>query len=246
MAALSALEPAPAFFARVLERAGPSLTAFEILPRIGVEFVLRHGSHGRDPFASPYPWYALFDLTSPREGEDLPRLAESVLGEGVEAGEIDSAVIAASLAQGEELWHLRESMSEVQKHEGGSIKHDIAVPVARVPEFVARANQLVELMIPGARPVPFGHLGDGNIHYNVSQPPSMDRAIFLNNWEALNAAVHEIVLDLGGSISAEHGIGRLKRDLLPHAKDPVEIALMRKIKDVFDPNGILNPGKLLR
>src|SRR4029078_9956255 len=136
-------------------------------------------------------------------------------------------------------------MSEVQKQEGGSIKHDIAVPVARVPEFVARANQLVELLIPGSRPVPSGHLGDGNIHYNVSQPPGMDRAIFLNYWEALNAAVHEIVLDLGGSISAEHGIGRLKRDLLPHAKSVIEVELMRKIKAAFDPNEILNPGKLL-
>ena len=245
MAGLSALEIAPAFFTRTLERAGPALTAFEILPRIGVEFVLSYGNHVRDPFALPYPWYVLFDLTSPREGEELSRLAESVLGEGVEAGEIDSAVVASSLAQSEELWRLRELMSEVQKHEGGSIKHDIAVPVASVPEFVVRANQLVELMIPGARPVPFGHLGDGNIHYNVSQPPGMDRAIFLNNWEALNAAVHEIVLDLGGSISAEHGIGRLKRDLMPHAKEPVELELMRKIKAVFDPHAILNPGKLL-
>jgi len=245
MTGLSALETSPAFFTRAFERSGPALTAFEIMPRIGLEFVLRHGSSVRDPFASPYPWYVLFDLTSPREGEELSRLAESVLGEGLAAGEIDSAVIASSLAQGEELWRLRELMSEVQKAEGGSIKHDIAVPVARVPELVARANQLVELLIPGARPVPFGHLGDGNIHYNVSQPPGMDRAIFLNYWEALNAAVHEIVLDLGGSISAEHGIGRLKRDLLPHAKQPLELELMRKIKAVFDPNGILNPGKLL-
>jgi FAD/FMN-containing dehydrogenase len=199
----------------------------------------------RDPFPSAYPWYAVFELTSPRQGEELARLAETLLGEGVEAGEIDSAVVAASLAQAEELWRLRELMSEVQKHEGGSIKHDIAVPVARVPEFVTRANQLVELMIPGARPVPFGHLGDGNIHYNVSQPPGMGRAIFLSFWEALNAAVYEIVLDLGGSISAEHGIGRLKRNLLPHAKQPLELELMRKIKAAFDPNGILNPGKLL-
>ena len=164
-------------------------------------------------------WYVLFELSSPREGDDVAGLAETLLGEGIEAGEIGDAVIASSLAQERELWRLRELMSEVQKHEGGSIKHDVAVPVARVPEFIARANQLVELMIPGARPVPFGHLGDGNIHYNVSQPPSMDRAVFLANWEALNAAVHEIVLDLGGSISAEHGIGRLKRDLLRHAKD---------------------------
>jgi FAD/FMN-containing dehydrogenase len=245
MAGLAALETAPAFFARALEQAGPSLTAFEIMPRIGIEFVLRHAAPARDPFAEAHPWYALFELTSPRQGEELARLAESVLSQGIEAGEIASAVVAASLAQAQDLWRLREMMSEVQKHEGGSIKHDIAVPVARVPEFVARANQLVALMIPGARPVPFGHLGDGNIHYNVSQPPGMDRAIFLSQWEALNAAVYEIVLDLGGSISAEHGIGRLKRDLLPHAKQPVEIELMRKIKAVFDPNGILNPGKLL-
>ena len=245
MAAMSALESAPAFFARVLERAGPMLTAFEIMPRIGVDFVLRHGSGVRDPFPSPYPWYVLFELTSPFEGNGLRRLAETLLNEGIETGEIDNAVIASSLTQAAELWRLRELMSEVQKEEGGSIKHDVAVPVARVPELVARANQLVELMIPGARPVPFGHLGDGNIHYNVSQPLGMDRSIFLSSWETLNAAVHEIVLDLGGSISAEHGIGRLKRDLLPHAKQPLELELMRKIKSAFDPNGILNPGKLL-
>ena len=245
MAAMSALESAPAFFARVLERAGPMLTAFEIMPRIGVDFVLRHGSGVRDPFPSPYPWYVLFELTSPFEGDGLRRLAETLLNEGIETGEIDNAVIASSLTQAAELWRLRELMSEVQKEEGGSIKHDVAVPVARVPELVARANQLVELMIPGARPVPFGHLGDGNIHYNVSQPLGMDRSIFLSSWETLNAAVHEIVLDLGGSISAEHGIGRLKRDLLPHFKQPLELELMRKIKSAFDPNGILNPGKLL-
>jgi FAD/FMN-containing dehydrogenase len=246
MAGLNALETAPAFFARALERAGPALTAFEIMPRIGLDFVLRHANAVRDPFPSPHHWYALFELTSPREGAGLAQLAESLLAGGLEAGEIGDAVVASSLSQAEALWRLRELMSEVQKEEGGSIKHDIAVPVARVPEFVARANRLVELMIPGARPVPFGHLGDGNIHYNVSQPPGMERTVFLSNWETLNAAVHEIVLDLGGSISAEHGIGRLKRDLLPHARQKLEIELMRKIKTAFDPNGILNPGKLLR
>ena len=245
MAGLGALETTPAFFARALERAGPALTAFEILPRIGVEFVLRHGTGARDPFPSPHQWYALFELTTPREDTGLAPLAESILAKGLEAGEIADAVVATSLSQSEALWRLRELMSEVQKEEGGSIKHDIAVPVAFVPEFVARANRLVELMIPGARPVPFGHLGDCNIHYNVSQPPGMERAVFLANWEALNAAVHEIVLDLGGSISAEHGIGRLKRDLLPHAKQKIELELMRKIKAAFDPNNILTPGKLL-
>jgi FAD/FMN-containing dehydrogenase len=244
-AGLSHLESAAAFFSRAYEQAGPALTAFELLPRLGLDFVLRHGADTRDPLRTAHAWYVLFELSSPREGDEVTRLAETLLSESIEAKEIDDAVIAASLAQRSELWRLRELMSEVQKHEGGSIKHDIAVPVARVPEFIARANQLVELMIPGARPVPFGHFGDGNIHYNVSQPPSMDRTVFLANWEALNAAVHEIVLDLGGSISAEHGIGRLKRDLLRHAKQPLELEMMRKIKAAFDPNGILNPGKLL-
>ncbi|MGO8839615.1 MAG: FAD-binding oxidoreductase [Methyloceanibacter sp.] len=244
-AGLPQLDDAVAFYSRAYSRAGPALTAFELMPRIGLDFVLRHAGEARDPLGSPYPWYVLFELSSPREGDALRRLGEAVLAAGIEAKEIDDAVLASSIAQTGELWRLRELMSEVQRHEGGSIKHDVAVPVARVPEFIARADQLVELMVPGARPVPFGHLGDGNIHYNVSQPPSMDRAVFLANWEALNAAVHEIVLDLGGSISAEHGIGRLKRDLLPHAKQPIELELMRKIKIAFDPNGILNPGKLL-
>jgi FAD/FMN-containing dehydrogenase len=245
IAGVSRLETALSLFARLYAGAGPMLTAIEIVPRIGLDFVLRHVPGTRDPLSSAHDWYVLFELSSPREGAGLMPLAERLLSEAVEAGEIADAVVAGSLTQAQELWRLREMMSEVQKHEGGSIKHDIAVSVAKVPEFIARANQLVELMIPGARPVPFGHLGDGNIHYNVSQPVAMDRDVFLANWEALNAAVHEIVLDLKGSISAEHGIGRLKRDLLPHAKQAIELELMRKIKSAFDPNGILNPGKLL-
>ena len=242
---LDQLERAPLFFSRAAEHAGATLTAFEIMPRIGLDFVLKHGNDTRDPLPSAHPWYILFELTSPRAGHALTPIAEGLLEAGVESGEIAEAVVASSLTQAAELWRLRELMSEVQKHEGGSIKHDVAVPIARVPELIVRANQLVELMIPGARPVPFGHLGDGNIHYNVSQPPGMERAIFLSQWEALNAAVHEIVLDLGGTISAEHGIGRLKRDLLPHAKQPVELELMRRIKTAFDPHNILNPGKVL-
>ncbi len=245
LAGFDQLEQTPAFFSRVYRRAGPSLTAFEIMPRIGVEFVLRHVPGARDLLPSPHGWYVLFELSSPRTGEETRRLAETLLAEALDAKEIDDAVLASSLTQAQELWRLRELMSEVQKHEGGSIKHDVAVPVALIPEFITRASQLVELMIPGARPVPFGHFGDGNIHYNVSQPPAMDRAIFLSNWETLNAAVHEIVLDLGGTISAEHGIGRMKRELLTHAKQPLELELMRKIKAAFDPKGILNPGKLL-
>jgi FAD/FMN-containing dehydrogenase len=246
MVGLNDLEQAPGFFARVRDAAGPMLTAFEILPRIGIEFVVKHAEKARDPFPSSYPWYLLLELTSPRVGEEPQQLTEALLQEAIEDGEVADAVIAASLGQAQDLWRLRELMSEMQKFEGGSIKHDVSVPLANVPEFIARANQLVELMIPGARPVPFGHLGDGNIHYNVSQPIGMDKDVFLSNWETLNAAVHEIVLDLDGSISAEHGIGRMKVDLLPHAKGALAMELMRKIKTSFDPNGILNPGKLLK
>ncbi|MGK2922625.1 MAG: FAD-binding oxidoreductase [Methyloceanibacter sp.] len=245
MAGLNDLARAPEFFTRVHEAAGPMLTAFEILPRIGIEFAVKHGNDTREPFPAPHAWYLLFDLTSPRVGEEPHRLAETLLQEAIEGGEIADAIVATSIKQAQDLWRLRELMSEAQKPEGGSIKHDVSVPVARVPEFIIRANQLVELMIPGARPVPFGHLGDGNIHYNVSQPIGMEKDVFLANWETLNTAVHEIVLDLNGSISAEHGIGRMKRDLLPHAKGEVAVELMRKIKESFDPNGILNPGKLL-
>jgi FAD/FMN-containing dehydrogenase len=245
LAGFDEIERAPAFFAHVLERAGPALIAFEIMPRIGLDFVLKHAGGTRDPLSAPHKWYALLELTGQRSGAEAQRMAEALFAEAIEANEISDAVIAASVTQAQELWRLRESMSEVQKHEGGSIKHDISVPVARVPEFITRANDLVELMIPGARPVPFGHIGDGNIHYNVSQPGAMDRTAFLSNWEALNTAVHEIVVDLGGSISGEHGIGRMKRELLPHAKPALELDLMRRIKRAFDPEGILNPGKLL-
>jgi FAD/FMN-containing dehydrogenase len=244
-AAAASVEDAVAFFSRVFTRAGPSLFAFELMSRLGLEFVLRHGPGTRNPLCYEHDWYVLFETTSLADAAEAVRQTEALLAEGLEAGEITDAAMAGSLAQRQELWRLRELMSEVQKQEGGSIKHDIAVPVARISEFIARANHLVELMLPGARPVPFGHLGDGNIHYNVSQPPSMDREVFLANWEALNAAVHEIVLDLGGSISAEHGIGRLKRDLLVHAKHPLELDMMRRIKQALDPNGILNPGKLI-
>lgn len=245
LAGLADLEGATELLARMREAAGPMLTAFEILPRIGLDFAIKHGAALHDPLKTPHSWYVLMEISSPLAGDAVLTLIESQLGDAIDAGEVEDAVLAKSAKQTRELWQLREVMSEVQKHEGGSIKHDVSVPTGRLPEFIDRANQLVELMIPGARPVPFGHLGDGNIHYNVSQPVGMDKNVYLSNWEALNAAVHEIVLDLGGSISAEHGIGRMKRELLPHAKGAVAIDLMRSIKASFDPNGILNPGKLL-
>jgi FAD/FMN-containing dehydrogenase len=225
-------------------RAGPSLVAFELLPRIGLEFVLRHAPGARDPLEAAHPWYALVELASPAETGVEESLTE-LLAEALEEGVAADAVVAASLEQRAGLWRLRESMAEAQKPEGGSIKHDISVPIERIPAFLAEAAALVETLIPGARPTPFGHMGDGNIHYNVSQPVGADRAAFLARREELNEAVHALVRDYAGSVSAEHGVGVLKRDLLRRVKDPVALALMRQIKATLDPNGILNPGKLL-
>src|ERR1700728_3696039 len=224
------------------EAAG-SLTSFELLADIAVDFSVRHGIDIRDPLESRHPWYVLMELSSSRE--DARATLESILTQGMEQGIVDDAVIAASLSQRSGFWKLRDEMSAAQKPEGGSIKHDISVPVAAVPAFIAEANAAVVKLIPGARPVPFGHLGDGNIHYNVSQPIGANAADFLALWHDVNAVVFEIVLQMGGSISAEHGIGVLKRDELPEVKDKVAIELMRSIKALLDPLGIMNPGKVL-
>jgi D-lactate dehydrogenase (cytochrome) len=183
------------------------------------------------------------ELSSPRD--DARATLESILELGLDDGIVDDAAIAANLSQRMAFWKLRDEMSAAQKPEGGSIKHDISVPVVAVPDFIEQANAAVVKLIPGARPVPFGHLGDGNIHYNVSQPVGADAADFLARWHEVNAVVFDIVLRMGGSISAEHGIGVLKRDELPGVKDKVAIELMRSIKAMLDPLGIMNPGKVL-
>jgi D-lactate dehydrogenase (cytochrome) len=224
------------------EAAG-SLTSFELLADIAVDFSVRHGIDIRDPLESKHPWYVLMELSSSRE--DARATLESILTQGLEGAIVDDAVIAANLSQRSAFWKLRDEMSAAQKPEGGSIKHDISVPVAAVPDFIAEANAAVVKLIPGSRSVPFGHLGDGNIHYNVSQPIGGNAADFLAQWHAVNAVVFEIVLRMGGSISAEHGIGVLKRDELPDVKDKVAIELMRGIKAMLDPQGIMNPGKVL-
>ncbi|WP_166298665.1 FAD-binding oxidoreductase [Bradyrhizobium sp. 2S1] len=224
------------------EAAG-SLTSFELLADVAVDFSIRHGIDIRDPLESKHPWYVLMELSSSRD--DARDTLEAILAQGMEDGIVDDAVIAANLSQRQAFWKLRDEMSAAQKPEGGSIKHDISVPVAAVPAFIEEANAAVVKLIPGARPVPFGHLGDGNIHYNVSQPVGANAADFLERWHDVNAVVFEIVLRMGGSISAEHGIGVLKRDELPDVKDKVAIELMRQVKAMLDPLGIMNPGKVL-
>jgi len=224
------------------EAAG-ALTSFELLADIAVDFSIRHGIDIRDPLTSKHPWYVLMELSSSRD--DARDTLEAILAQGMEDGIVDDAVIAANLSQRQAFWKLRDEMSAAQKPEGGSIKHDISVPVAAVPAFIAEANAAVVKLIPGARPVPFGHLGDGNIHYNVSQPVGGNAADFLARWHDMNAVVFEIVMRMGGSISAEHGIGVLKRDELPDVKDKVAVELMRSVKAMLDPLAIMNPGKVL-
>jgi FAD/FMN-containing dehydrogenase len=223
---------------------GQDVKTFELMPRVGLDFALKYGAQTRDPLDSRHAWYVMLELASPA----LVGLHETMLHllqEGMDAGLIENATLAASLDQRQDFWRLRELMSDVQKMEGGSIKHDVSVPVARVPELIETASAAVMAWMPGARPVPFGHLGDGNIHFNISQPVGADKQAFLARWDAANEIVHGIVAEMGGSISAEHGIGVLKRELLTKVKDPVSLDVMRAIKQTLDPKGILNPGKVL-
>jgi FAD/FMN-containing dehydrogenase len=237
--------PADALKLLTLSRsmAAGNLTSFELLSDIAVDFSVRHGLDIRHPLEGKHPWYVLMELSSSRD--DARTALEAILAQGLEDEIVDDAVMAANLSQRQAFWKLRDEMSWAQKPEGGSIKHDISVPVAAVPAFIAEADAAVTKLIPGSRPVPFGHLGDGNIHYNVSQPIGADAVDYLARWHEVNAVVFAIVMRMGGSISAEHGIGVLKRDELPDVKDKVAIELMRGIKAMLDPHGIMNPGKVL-
>ncbi|WP_454744825.1 FAD-binding oxidoreductase [Ciceribacter selenitireducens] len=244
-AAISSPQDALALFERASLLCGTALTGFELMPRIGIDFTTRHIPGVRDPLSSPHPWYALIDISTSDSAATAERMIDTLLEEALEAGLIEDAVIASSLAQQKAFWHLRESMSEAQKPEGGSIKHDVSVPVSRVPRFLAEADAAVLALIPDARIFAFGHLGDGNIHYNISQPVSADKAAFIARWREVNAVVHAVVHAHGGSISAEHGVGQLKRDELIASRPAIETELMNRIKQAFDPAGIMNPGKMV-
>ncbi|MGR6431822.1 FAD-binding oxidoreductase [Rhizobium sp. PAMB 3174] len=246
LAGLNSVEDALRLFEIAGGVCGASLTGFELMPRIAVEFAVRHIPGVRDPLASSHKWYALIDVSTSDTSEAATRMMEALLEKGLEGGLVEDAVIASSEAQGQALWHMRESLSPAQKPEGGSIKHDVSVPVSAIPAFMHEADEKVLEMIPGARICGFGHIGDGNIHYNISQPVGANRDAFLSRWDEVNDAVHAIVLKYGGSISAEHGIGQLKRDKLAAVRSEIEMDLMRRIKRAFDPAGIMNPGKVVR
>jgi len=217
------------------------VTAIELFPRNGLEFTIKHFAV-RDPFAEAAPWYVLIELSG---SGDLDGVLTEILGEAAEQGIARDATIAQSEAQRNDIWFIRQAIVEVQKREGGSIKHDVSVPISELPAFVDAALAAILAFMPGARPMPFGHIGDGNLHFNVSQPIGMDKHAYLAQWAKMNDVVFDVVLKHGGSISAEHGIGRLKRDLMTRIKSPVELQMMRGVKTLFDPKNILNPGKVL-
>ncbi len=235
--------PSPAAALELLSRAknssGNRVVAFELLPEIGIQFTVKHMGTRR-PIATVSPWYVLIEMADVANG-----VAVSMLEQASEIGIVVDGVIAQTESQRRELWALRENMSESQKFEGGSIKHDVSVPVSKLPTFIAETTIAVEAFQPGARICCFGHMGDGNMHFNVSQPIGMDKQAYLAQWHDMNRVVHDIVVKLHGSFSAEHGIGVLKRDDMQRYKSKEELDVMRSLKLALDPKGILNPGRVL-
>ncbi|WP_333982977.1 FAD-binding oxidoreductase [Ectopseudomonas khazarica] len=224
---------------------GDRLTGFELMSRQSLEFVLRHVAGASDPFAEGHPWYVLIELSDTQPDAALNDLLEQGLGEAFEQALVLDAVVAGSQAQVEALWALREGISEAQNHEGPSLKHDISVPVSRIPDFIARTDRALQQAFPGVRVVAYGHVGDGNLHYNISKPPGSDDAPFKAQAEAIMRVIYDSTLEDDGSISAEHGLGQSKRAAAQHYKAPLELELMRSIKQALDPAGLMNPGKLL-
>jgi FAD/FMN-containing dehydrogenase len=221
------------------EMSGNRVVAFELLPRIAMDFTVKHMGIA-NPLVEFSPWYALSELADPIKGS-----FEAILEEAMARGLVTDATVAQSEGQRQALWAIRELMPESQKFEGGSIKHDVSVPVSRIPQFISEATKAVENFMPQARVMSFGHMGDGNLHFNVSQPPGMDKKKYLDRWNEMNAVVFDVVLKFDGSISAEHGIGRLKKHHMAEIKSPVELQMMRGLKKLFDPANIMNPGKVL-
>ena len=242
--AVVALESAAAavtLLARMRGELADRIQAFELMSDRCLRFVHRHIPDTAPPFDNAFPWYVLLDAAV----GDEQGLVVASLAAAIETGLAADAIVAKNSAEAERLWRQRHSISEAQRHEGASLKHDVAVPVAAIREFLERAGRLVEECLPGARRVTFGHVGDGNLHYNVSQPEGADPAAYLAEGRALTLAIYDLVCELGGTISAEHGIGVTKKADLARYRNPVEVGLMRRIKKALDPLGILNPGKVI-
>ncbi len=221
------------------------LTGFELISRVCLDFVLRHIPNSHDPLTMPFPWYVLIELSESAATLNANDMLEQELVIALERSHAVDAVVAKSTAQSQALWSLRENISEAQRFEGASIKHDISVPISSIAEFVTRASAALEAAFQGIRIVAFGHMGDGNLHFNVSRPQAQSDSEFFARALQINKIVHDLVHTMNGSISAEHGLGQLKRDEITRYKSKLELDLMRAVKRAWDPLGIMNPGKVI-
>ncbi len=245
LCAVGSPEAALDLFSRFQAHDPAAVQAFEYMSGPGIDFVLKHIAGAVLPLGQPARHYVLAELATPRPDAGLRASLEAVLEQALEDGIVTDAAIAESEAQRAAIWRLREEHSEAQKREGASVKNDVSVPVSKVPEFIRRATAACEKLVPGIRAVPFGHMGDGNIHFNLEQPVGADPAWFLAQDHAIMDTVNEVVRALDGSFSAEHGIGKLKPYMMPDWRGGAELEAMRRIKAALDPLGIMNPGKVL-
>jgi D-lactate dehydrogenase (cytochrome) len=232
--------------ARLRAASADRVSSFELIPRLAVELTVRHIQGVRDPLQASHSWYVLCELSSSRAHDALETMLSECLEQALTDGLLADAVLARNERERAALWTLRESIPEAQRRDGASLKHDISVPVAAIAEFIERAGNWVREHVPDGRLVAYGHAGDGNLHFNINQAPDADRSAFLARGDTVKRAIHDLVRDFDGSISAEHGIGRLKVAELERYAPAVELDLMRAVKHAFDPNGIMNPGKVLR
>ena len=248
LTALAAL-PSPGHALKLLnlmqDHCGASLTGFELMSRFCLDLVAEHFPQLPKPFPAPYAQYVLLELSSNQSQEHALDLLQTAIGAALEANIVEDAALASSMAQSRSLWQLREHIPLAQAAAGKNLKHDVSLPISAIPDFIASTGPLLESAFPGCQPVVFGHLGDGNLHYNVAPPEGVAHLAFLANQDAVSRIVYDSVNRFGGSISAEHGIGALKRDELARYKSPVELNLMRAIKAALDPLSIMNPGKIL-
>ncbi|CAK0744551.1 D-2-hydroxyacid dehydrogenase [Azospirillaceae bacterium] len=244
---LAVRNPAAAIelLSRFRAQSGDGVSAFELMPRMGIDFALRHVEGVTDPLPQSYDWYVIVEASSGSASEGFREAFEATLDQAIQDELVLDGTMACSIKDARMFWLMREAIVEAQKYEGGSLKNDVAVPVSRVAAFIERATAAVNERIPGIRPVAFGHVGDGNIHFNLSQPVGANTAEYMARWDEIQTAVNDIVLDLDGSISAEHGIGRIKVEELARVKSEVELTLMKQIKRMIDPRNLFNPGKVI-
>jgi FAD/FMN-containing dehydrogenase len=244
--AVSSVQAAVDLLSELRHASGDQVSSFELIPRIGVDLTTQHIPGVVDPLTNPHAWYVLCEITSSRAEEPLDAMLEEALEHALDNKLVIDAAIAQNERERQAFWRLRESIPEAQRIDGASIKHDISLPIAALPAFVEKAGQWIRDHVPDGRLVSYGHVGDGNLHFNLNQAPGASQEAFMAREPATRRAIHDLVRDFGGSFSAEHGIGRLKVQELETYAQPEELALMRAVKQAFDPKGIMNPGKVLR